>query len=138
MAVQVEQAICFTNSILGTTGNTPCIGATTLPSKPKCMITTTETSPQTDDLHTLSVQCQGIYKISLGTNSTPLEGQRVIATLTDQLGRTLPFRSSPPLEGQGEVSNQQSTNTFEIDPSEYSQGIYFLNINGYKSVKLVR
>ena len=77
---------------------------------------------------------EGVYKINLGNNSPPVEGQGwslegrgVLAILTDQLGRELK-----------KIDLEKGSNSFEIDLTDFQQGIYFLSISGYKTVKLVR
>ena len=89
-------------------------------------------------LQNLQVQTlsQGIYKITLAQNSSPMEGNFPLpkgvkginhATLTDALGRTLQ-----------QIDLEKNNNSFDLDLNDYSQGIYFLNMKGYKTVKLTR
>ena len=65
--------------------------------------------------------------------SPPLEGQgwslegRGSAILSDAVGRKL--KENPLKQGE---------NSFEIDLNDYAQGIYFLNISGYRTLKLLR
>ena len=86
--------------------------------------------PNTLQIQTLS---QGVYKLTLGNYSPPVEGQgwslerQGSAILTDVTGRNMK-----------EIPLKQDENSFEIDLTEYAQGIYFLNISGYKTLKLVR
>ena len=89
--------------------------------------TINQNSTQNLQIQTLS---QGVYKINLTQNDPqfPLpKGVRGIATITDALGQTI-----------RQINIDQNTNTFDIDLTQYAKGIYFLNIKGYKTIKITR